>query len=244
MSSVDPFAPGSTLLTYRLVERVGTSAVWRAEETRNGRKVAVKVLAKQLPRDPAKRDALLREVRIGGALFHTSLVNIVEIAPAGDALLLVMEWFEGKPASAFFRNKPADRAMFFRVAYQVADVLKLLQAKMLIHGNIAGDSVLVGEDGHVRLGGLNVTNLLSKRESPSFYQQKGSDVRAVSYMSPEQIKGEPLTPQSDIFSLGIVLYEVATGRLPYLAANAGEVAQKIVHEQPASPKTINPAIDP
>src|SRR5438876_4298758 len=131
MSSVDPFVPGSTLLTYRLVERVGTSAVWRAEDTRSGRKVAVKVLAKQLPRDPAKRDALLREVRIGGALFHTSIINIVEIAPAGDALLLVMEWFDGQPPSTLFRNKPADRATFFRVAYQLADVLKLLQARTM-----------------------------------------------------------------------------------------------------------------
>src|SRR5689334_24584553 len=99
MSSVEPFAPGSNLLTYRLIERVGTSSVWRAEDTRSGKSVAAKVLAKQLPRDAAKREALLREVRIGGALFHTSLVNIVEIAPAGDALLLIMEWFDGQPGS-------------------------------------------------------------------------------------------------------------------------------------------------
>src|SRR5213075_308562 len=243
MSTVDPFTPGATILSYRLVERLGTSSVWRADDTRTGRTVAVKVLSKQLPRDPGKREGLLRDVRIGGALFHTSLVNIVEIAPAGDALVLVMEWFDGQPVSAFFRNKPADRTSFFRIAYQLGDVLKLLQARNLIHGNIAGDSVLVSGDGHVRLGGLNVTNLLSKRESPSFYQQKGTDPRAVSYMSPEQIKGEPLTPQSDIFSLGIVLYEVATGRPPYVAASAGELSQKIVNDQPASPKTINPAVD-
>jgi hypothetical protein len=243
MSSVDPFVPGGTLLTYRLSERVGTTAVWRGEDTRTGKKVAIKVLSKQLPRDPNKREALLRDVRIGGALFHTSLVNIVEIAPAGDALVLVMEWFDGQPASAFFRNKPADRTAFFRIAYQIADVLKLLQAKNLIHGNIAGDSVLVTDDGHVRLGGLNVTNLLSKRESPSFFQQKGSDVRAVSYMSPEQIKGDPLTTQSDIFSLGMVLYEIATGRLPYTASNAGELSQKIVNDRLTSPKSINPNID-
>jgi hypothetical protein len=243
MSSVDPFAPGSTLLTYRLVERVGTSAVWRADDTRTGKKVAVKVLAKQLPRDPGKREALLREVRVGGALFHTSLVNIVEIAPAGDALLLVMEWFDGEPVPAIFRSKPADRGAFFRIAYQLADVLKLLHARQLVHGNVAGDSVLVGADGHVRLAGLNVGNLLSKREMPSFFQQKGNDLRAVSYMAPEQIKGEPVTPQTDIFSLGIVLYEVACGRLPYAATSAGEMAQKIVNEQPASPKTANPAVD-
>lgn len=243
MSSVDPFSPGSTLLTYRLVERVGNSAVWRAEDTRSGKRVAIKVLAKQLPRDPAKRESLIRDVRLGGALFHTSLVNIVEISAAGDALVMVMDWFDGQPVSSIFRGKPADRASFFRLAYQLADALKLLQAKQLIHGNIAGDSVLVAEDGHLRLAGLNVVNMLTKREAPSFFQQKGNDTRAVAYMAPEQIKGEPLTPQSDIFSIGIVLYEIATGRLPYLAPSASEIAHKIVNEQPASPKSINPAID-
>src|ERR1051325_1252784 len=243
MSSVDPFTPGSTLLTYRLIERVGTSAVWRAEDVRNGKQVAVKILSKQLPRDPAKRDALLRDVRIGGALFHTSLINIVEITPAGDALLLIMEWFDAQPASALFRGKAADRGAFFRIAYQLADVLKLLQARQMIHGNGAGDSVLVSDSGHVRLAGLNVINLLSKRETPSFFQQKGNDLRAVAYMAPEQIKGEPLSPQTDISSLGMVLYEIATGRLPYLATGAGEMAQKIVNDQPASPKTIHPQID-
>ncbi|MEK6374162.1 MAG: protein kinase [Acidobacteriota bacterium] len=243
MSTVDPFVPGSTLLTYRLLERVGTSSVWRAEDTRTVKPVAIKVLAKQLPRDGAKRDALIRDVRLGGALFHTSLVNIIEISAAGDALVMVMDWFDGQPSSTLFRNKPADRATFFRLAYQLADVLKLLQMKNLIHGNIAGDSVLVAENGQVRLAGLNATNLMTKRESPSFYQQKGSDPRAVSYMAPEQIKGDALTPQSDIFSLGIVLYEIAIGRLPYIAASAPEIARKIVDEQPASPKAINPDVD-
>ncbi len=244
MSLVDPFVPGATLLTYRLVERVGTSTVWRAEDTRLGKKVAVKILAKQLPRDAAKRDTLIRDVRLGGAIYHTSLVNILEIAPAGDALIMAMDWFEAQPASALFTGKPADRTTFFRIAYQLADALKLLQAKNLIHGNIAGDSVLVAENGAVRLAGLNSTNLLAKREGASGFQQKGSDPRAVAYMAPEQIRGEPLTPQSDIFSLGVVLYEIATGRLPYVAASAGELARKIVDEQPASPKSINPNVDP
>src|SRR5436190_23840157 len=112
MSSVDPFAPGSTLLTYRLIERVGTTSVWRAEDTRTLKRVAVKVLAKQLPRDGAKRDALIRDVRFGGTVFHTSLVNIIEISAAGDALLMVMDWFDGQPVSTLFRNKPAERTIF------------------------------------------------------------------------------------------------------------------------------------
>src|SRR5438876_8624530 len=99
MSSPEPFAPGSTLLNYKLGERVST-AVWRGQDSRSGKKVAIKVLSKQLPRDPGRRDALVREVRLAAAVYHASLVNILEVSAAGDALVLVMEWVEGYPISA------------------------------------------------------------------------------------------------------------------------------------------------
>src|SRR2546425_1817249 len=116
MSAVDPFAPGKSLLQYRLVERV-TSSVWKAEDTRSGKQVALKILARQLPKDPTKRDTLVREVRQGAALYHSFLANIVEIVTAGDALLLIMEWVDGKPLTTTVRGKALDRAAFFRLAY-------------------------------------------------------------------------------------------------------------------------------
>ena len=242
MASVDPFSPGSALLNYKLGERV-SSSVWRAEDTRNRKKVAVKILSRQLPKDPSRREGLVRDVRLGAALYHTSLVNIQEIAPAGDALILVMEWIDGQSISARVRSRPLDRAEFFRVAYQVVDALKLLHAKNIIHGNIAGDSILVTPSGQAKLGGLNLSNFLTRQGQPSGFQQKGSDARAVSYMAPEQISNQQVTAQTDIFSLGLVLYEAATGRLAYQGANAAEIARKVVEEQPPSPKSVNPNID-
>lgn len=241
MSAVDPVSRGSTLLTFKLGERV-SATVWQAEDTRNGRKVAVKVLSRQLPKDPARREALVRDVRLGAAMYHASLVNILEVAPAGDALLLVMEWIEGQPISARARAGALNRAEFFRVAYQIVDALRLLHAKNLVHGNVAGDSILILPSGQAKLCGLNLTNLM-QRQGPSAFQQKGGDAKAVAYMAPEQVSNQPVTVQTDIFSLGLVLYEAATGKLAYQGANAAEIARKVVEEQPPSPKSINPNID-
>jgi tetratricopeptide (TPR) repeat protein len=242
MSSPDQFAPGSTLLTYRLGERVST-AVWKGEDSRSGKKVAIKLLSRQLPKDPGRRDALVRDVRLAAALYHTSLVNILEIAAAGDALIMVMDWVEGYPISAVVKGRPLDKKNFFRVAYQVIDALKLLHAKNVVHGNVAGDSILVTEVGQVKLAGLNLSNLLVKPGQPSAFQVRGSDAKAVAYMAPEQISNQPATTQTDIFSLGLVLYEAATGRPAYQGASAAEIARKVVEEQPPSPKAANPNID-
>ena len=242
MASADPFSPGSALLNYKLGQRVSTS-VWQAEDTRNGKKVAVKMLSRQLPKDAARRETLVRDVRLAGAVYHTALVNIQEIAVAGDALIMVMDWFDAQPLSVRVKGKPLDRADFFKLAYQIADALKFLHAKTLIHGNVTGDSVMIASNGHARLGGLNLSNLLPRQGQPSAFQQRGNDVRSVAYMAPEQISNSAITIQTDIFSLGLVLYEAATGKLAYQGANAAEIARKVVEEQPSSPKSINPNID-
>jgi hypothetical protein len=243
MSSTDPFVAGGSILSFRLIEHVSTS-VWRAEDTRNGKAVAVKVLTKQLPRDAAKREEVIRTIRQGAALYHSSLVTIVEVAPADDALLLIMEWFDSFPVSAIYRGRAADQKDFFRIIYQLADAVKLLHGKNVLHLNIAGDSVLIAETGQVKLAGFNATTFLPRREGQgSAFSQKGSDPDAVSYMSPEQITNQPVTTQTDVFSLGIIMYEVATGRRPYLAPSATEIARKIVDAQPPSPKAVNPNIE-
>ncbi len=243
MSAIDPFVAGGNVLSYRLIERV-SATVWRAEDTRSGKPVAVKVLTKQLPRDPARREMVIRDMRQGAAIYHASLVTNIDVLPADDALILVMEWFEGRPVAAVFRGHAAERTEFFHIAYQLADALKLMHAKNVLHLNIAGDSVLVADNGQVKIAGLNSMTFLPRREGlGSAFALKGSDPDAVSYMAPEQIINQPVTVQTDVFSLGIVMYEIATGRRPYLAPSAAEIARKIVDEQPPSPKALNPAID-
>src|SRR3954452_913688 len=132
MSTMESLSPGSSIGSFRLGERAGNT-VWQAEDTRNGKRVAVKLLTRQLPKDPQRREAMVHEVRQNAALHHVNLVPIVEVAVAGDTLLLVMEYVEGASLTKCYTNKPAGRAEFFRVAYQAIDALKLLHGKNVIH---------------------------------------------------------------------------------------------------------------
>ncbi|MEA2489801.1 MAG: eukaryotic-like serine/threonine-protein kinase, partial [Acidobacteriota bacterium] len=235
--SSEPLGP------YVIGERVGTS-VWLAEDTRNGKPVAIKLLTKQLPKDGGRRETLIRDVRVTAALYHASLVTILEIAAVGDNLLMVMERVDGTSLTKHIAGKPLERAEVFRLAYQLAEVVKYLHVKTIQHGNINGDAVMVTPAGQVKLGGLNFSNLLRRDTASSAFQQKGSDLRSVGYLAPEQIAAQTADERTDIFSTGVVIYEMATGRLPYSGATAADVARSIVEGQPASPKAINPALDP
>src|SRR5436309_4375668 len=125
--SIDPVFPGSELLQYRLVERIGT-AVWRADDTRSGKPAALKILTKQMPKDAARREEALKQVRLGAAIYHTFLVPILDIIVAGDVLALAMDYLDAQPLTKYLDGKPRGREEFFRLAYQLADVAKFLQA--------------------------------------------------------------------------------------------------------------------
>ena len=227
---------------YIIGERVGAT-VWLADDSRSGKRVAVKLLSKTLPKDESRRDALVREVRVSAALYHAFMVPILEIVPIGDHLVMVMDVVEGQPLPKKLHGKPADRAEFFRLAYQLASVVKYLHTKSLLHGNLNGDAVMVTAEGQVKLGGLNLSNLVRRERISQHYQQKGSDARCVAYMAPEQIASQAIDEKTDVFSLGTLFYEIATGRLPFAGTSAADIARAIVEGNPASPKAMNPAID-
>jgi tetratricopeptide (TPR) repeat protein len=236
MSSNAPLGP------WVIGERVGSS-VWLAEDTRNGKKVAIKLLTRQLPKEQAKREAMVREIRIAAALYHAFLIPILEITPVGDNLLMVMELVDAQPVTRKVGGTPLEKAELLRIGYQLAGVIKYLHMKGLLHGNVAGDSVLITPEGQVRLAGLNAGNLLRRERTSTAYQQKGNDARAVAYLAPEQIASQTIEERTDLFSIGVVLYEMATGKLPFAGATAADIARAIVEGSPASPKTMNPALD-
>lgn len=229
---------------FRIGERVGTS-VWKAEDTRNGKSVALKILTKQLPKDAARREALIREVRVAAALYHAFLVPILEVTPAADNLLLVMEFIDAQSISRRVNGQPLARGDFYKLAYQLGDAVRFLHTKGITHGNINTDSVLVTPAGQIRLAGMSLTNLSPRAEgSTPAYQQKGADPKNVAYMAPEQITGQTATDtRTDVYSLGVVMYEMSTGKLPYPSLVAADLARAIVEGQPPSPKSANPNID-
>ncbi|HEY0160245.1 MAG TPA: protein kinase [Thermoanaerobaculia bacterium] len=236
MSSSQPLG------SWVIGERVSTS-VWLAEDTRNGKQVAVKLLTKQLPKEQAKRDTMVRDVRIAAALYHAFLIPILEITPVGDNLLMVMELVDAQPVARRAAGGALPKSEVLRIGYQLASVVKYLHMKGLLHGNVAGDSVLVTPAGQVQLAGFNIANLLRRERTSAAYQQKGSDARAVAYLAPEQIANQTIDEKTDLFSTGVVLYELATGKLPFNGATAPDVARAIVEGNPASPKALNPQID-
>ncbi|MBV8516553.1 MAG: protein kinase [Acidobacteria bacterium] len=235
MSANRPLGP------YRIGERLGTS-VWLAEDTRNGNRVAIKLLSKQLPKDD-RRDGLIRDVRVAAALYHTFLVPIVDITAIDDNLIMVMDVVPAQPIATRLHGSAAERADVYRIAYQLASVVKYLHMKGLLHGNINADSVLVTAEGQVKLAGLNLGNLLRRERTSMSYQQKGSDPRFVAYMAPEQIAHNAIDERTDVFSMGVILYELATGRIPFSGNSAPDIARAIVEGQPASPRAINPNVD-
>ncbi|HEX3580581.1 MAG TPA: protein kinase, partial [Thermoanaerobaculia bacterium] len=179
------------------------------------------------------------------ALYHSFLVPIRDVIVAGDVLALAMDFIDVQPIAKVVDGKPRGREEFFRLAYQLADVAKFLQSRNMIHGNITGDAAMVQPNGQMRLGGLNLLNLIPRKEGASSpaYQQRGSDPRSVAYMSPEQISGQVVDFRTDVFSIGVVMYEIATGALPWSATTATEIARAIVDGQPQSPRTLNPNIE-
>ena len=232
----------ASLGPFLIGERTGSS-VWLAEDTRNGKKIAIKLLTRQLPKESAKREALIREVRVTSALYHTFLVPILEIVQHEDNLLMVMERIEALAVPKKLQGRPVERLEFLQLAYQLASVVKFLHAKNILHGNINGDSVLVTAEGQIKLAGLNTGNLLRREHASNAYQQKGSDARCVAYLAPEQIATSTIEERTDIFSIGTVLYELATGKLPFQGATPVDIARAIVEGQPLSPRAANPQID-
>ena len=244
MSSIEPLVSGNELLQYKLTARIAGS-VWRAEDTRSGKQVAIKILTRQLPKESARRDQLIRDVRLGAALYHPFLVPIHDVIAVGDVLAMVMEIIDAESLTSKLGGTPMERPELFRIAYQIADVLKLLQARNIVHGNVTGDSVMITPAGQVKLGGLNLLNLMPRKEGASSpaYQQRGNDPRSVAYMAPEQIAAQAVDFRTDVFSLGVVMYEMGTGASPWKGTTPSEIARSIVEGQPQSPKALNPKID-
>jgi formylglycine-generating enzyme required for sulfatase activity/dienelactone hydrolase/predicted Ser/Thr protein kinase len=233
---------GKTLSHYRITGKLGEGGmgeVFLAEDTLLDRKVAVKVLAVSLRDDHIARKRLLQEARLAAALDHPYICSIHELLDIGDTSCIVMEYVEGQTLSERLAGGPIRQQDALQVAMEVAEALEKAHQKNVIHRDLKPANIMLTPEGHAKVMDFGLAKQgpqagdLSQEATRSRLTEAGITVGTLAYMSPEQIRGDVLTPQSDLFSFGVVLYEMLTGAHPFKKHLGTDTAYAIVHEAPA-----------
>ena len=228
---------------YKLVECIGTGGmaeVYRAEDTVLGRVVAVKVMLPQYAADKEFTDRFRQEAASAANLQNPYIVNIYDWGQDGDDYFIVMEYVRGSDLKSGIKTKGAlSQRKVADIASQVCQAMSTAHAQDIIHRDIKPQNIMVQPDGNVK-----VMDFGSARAKNSVKTHTSSVLGTAHYISPEQAQGKELTAASDIYSLGCVMYEAATGKLPFDGEDAVSVAMKQVNEKPAAPRSIKPDIDP
>ncbi len=244
-------APDQQLGAYRLIARIGAGGmgeVWKAEDPRLGRDVAIKILPAAVASEPEAIARMRREARTVAQLYHPNIATIHSFEEADGQTFIVMEFVAGQPLSDLIRRKAMSEADVCRVGRGVADALAEAHEKGIVHRDIKPDNIIVNgprvkvlDFGIAKRVGVETTT----SDSPTaFVTQQGMILGTVHYMSPEQALGKSLDSRTDIFSLGVVLYEAATGKLPFGGETITETITQIIRDEPAEPIAVNPAMSP
>jgi tetratricopeptide (TPR) repeat protein len=230
------------LLHYRILGKIGEGGmgeVYRAEDTKLGRHVAIKLIAPASVKDEKARLRLLREARAVSSLNHPNIVTIHAIEVADGRDFLVMELVEGEALRGRTRREPYGLAMLVDVGAQIAGALAAAHSAQIIHRDIKPGNIMVTPSGLVKVLDFGLAKPVGADDDLT---AAGMVVGTLAYMSPEQLRGEPVDPRTDLFSLGCVLYEVATGRSPFQGANLSDLVQQVTNIDPPAPSTIRPEL--
>ncbi len=235
---------------YRILDRIGAGGmgeVYRARDTRLGRTVAVKLLPAAVAEDPERRERFLREARATSALSHPNIATLFEIGEQDGRLYLVFEYVPGQTLRALIGDRPINPRRALEIAAQVADALADAHAAGIIHRDIKPDNIIVTPKGPAKvldfgLATWTTGGAMREAGATALETRPGLFVGTVAYMSPEQARGEPVDHRTDLFSLGVVLYEMLTGKSPFAAASPTATRLQVVQTEPPMPSTVNARI--
>jgi len=242
--------PPTEISHYRIIRKLGAGGmgeVFLAEDSTLGRKVAIKMLTEPRASSELARQRLINEARAAAALDHPNICSIHEVGEEDDRVFIVMQYVDGQSLAERIRKNPLAPDEVVEVGMQAAQALAEAHAAGIIHRDIKPQNIIVTPRGQVKVLDFGLAMIAQHdpdAETKERLTEAGSIVGTPGYMSPEQLRGKSIDPRSDIFSLGVTLYECATGMYAFERGTSLEVSLRVVTETPPPPSERNPAVPP